>query len=62
MSSKLLDELVGILDTGDLKDLFDSPLKLVEAAYNILFLFSPGGGLLLRDLKRIHLREIKLLF
>jgi hypothetical protein len=61
MSSKLLDELVGILDTGDLKDLLDSPLILTEAPSNILFLFLPGGCWC-GDLEVICLRDIKLLF
>ena len=60
MSSELLDELVGILDPGNLKDLLDSPLILVEAPCNILFLFRPGGSRC-GDLEIIHLRDIKLL-
>jgi hypothetical protein len=61
MSSKLLDELIGILDTGDLKDLLDSPLILAEAPSNILFLFRPGGCWC-GYLELINLRDIKLLF
>ena len=61
MSSELLDELVGVLDTSDFKDLLDSPLILVESPCNILFLFLPGGKWL-RDLELFNLRDIKLLF
>ena len=60
MSSELYDELVSILYTGDLKDLLDPPLILVETPCHVLFLFRPGRGRE-SDLGLIQLCEVELL-